>query len=80
MAILSGGMVQVMPLLTCLFSVLAGAFWIASASVKLPSPTQQPWIREGPFSLAVAKQSRWNAMAAWSAAIAAGFQAASIFF
>jgi hypothetical protein len=68
------------PILTCLFSILAGVFWILSASVKLPSPTEQPWKGEGPFSLAVAKQSRWNARAAWSAAIAAGLQAATIFF
>jgi hypothetical protein len=63
--------------LICLFSVLAGAFWIVSASVKLPSPTEQPWKGEGPFSLAVAKQSHWNAKAAWSAAVQLGFKPVS---
>jgi hypothetical protein len=68
------------PALEGLCSFLAGVFWIVSASVKLPSPFEQPWKGEGPFSLAVAKQSRWNAMAAWSAAIAAGLHAVTIFF
>jgi hypothetical protein len=66
--------------LSCFFSILARAFWIVSASVKLPSPTEQPWKGEGPFSGAVAKQCRWNARAAWSAAIAAGLQAGLTFF
>jgi hypothetical protein len=76
---LSRGIAEAISVLICLFSILAGVFWIMSASVKLPSPMEQPWIGEGPFSLAVAKQSRWNARAAWSAAIAAGLQAANIF-
>jgi hypothetical protein len=80
MAMVSRGMMPVIPVLTCLFSFFAGVFWIVSASVNLPSPTEQPWKGEGTFSLAVAKQSRWNARAAWSAAIAALLQAATIFF
>jgi hypothetical protein len=76
----SRGIIQVIPGLTCLFSVLAGAFRIMSASVRLPSPMEQPWAGEGPFSLVVAKQSRWNARAAWGAAVSALLQATTFFF
>jgi hypothetical protein len=54
-AMLSRGITEAISVLICLFSILAGVFWIMSASVKLPSPMEQPWIGEGPFSLAVAK-------------------------
>jgi hypothetical protein len=60
--------------LTCIFSALAAYFWIRSASVKLPSPTSQPWKGEGPFSTAVMTQTTRNAQAAWCATAAAGCQ------
>jgi hypothetical protein len=61
--------------MACVFSTLAALFWIKTASVKLPSPMNEQWGGGGPFSTAVATQTRWNARAAWCAAGAAAFQA-----
>jgi hypothetical protein len=63
----------------CFMSVLAGIFWVKSATVKLPSVTTTQWDGGGAFPTALAKQCKWNAYAAWSAASAALFQVLSFF-
>jgi hypothetical protein len=68
---------DVLQAIVCVMSVLAGTFWVKSAMVKLPSATTTQWDGGGAFPAALAEQCRWNACAAWSAAIAALFQALS---
>jgi hypothetical protein len=55
-------------------SFAAGGFWVKSASVRLPSVATTHWDGGGAFPAALAEQCRWNAYAAWSAAVAALFQ------
>ncbi len=63
--------------IVCVMSVLAGIFWVKSATVKLPSVTSTQYDGGGAFPAALAKQGKWNAYAAWCAAIAALFQVLS---
>ena len=57
-------------------SMVAGICWVKSAIVKVPNMTENTtWEGKGAFPDALAEQSRWNARAAWAAAVAAAFQA-----
>ena len=57
-------------------SLVAGICWVKSATVKIPNMTENTtWGGRGAFPDALAEQSRWNARAAWAAALAAVFQA-----
>jgi hypothetical protein len=56
-------------------SMVAGICWVKSATVKIPNMTENlTWEGKGAFPDALAEQSRWNARAAWAAAVAAAFQ------
>jgi hypothetical protein len=68
---------DILQAIVCVMSVLAGIFWVKSAMVKLPSVTTTQWDGGGAFPAALAEQCKWNACAAWSAAIAALFQVLS---
>ncbi len=61
-----------------LFALAAAASWFRSATIRLPPTGQEPWKGTGPFHAALVKQSRWNAVAAICAALAAIFQVISL--
>ena len=60
------------------FALAAAAFWFWSGTIKLPPTGTEPWKGTGPFHAALVKQSRWNAVAAICAALAAIFQVISL--
>ena len=68
---------DILQAIVCVMSVLAGIFWVKSATVKPPSVTSTQYDGGGAFPAALAKQGMWNAYAAWCAAIAALFQVLS---
>jgi hypothetical protein len=63
-------------------SFMAAAFaahlWFRASKITLPPSTSDSWDGKGPFSDALAKQSRMNSHAALAAAFAAFFQALSM--
>ena len=65
---------NILQALVAIASFAAGGFWVRSASVKLPSVTTTQHDGGGAFPATLAEQCRWNAYAAWSAAVAALFQ------
>lgn len=54
--------------------------WGVASRVPLPPSTSNSWEGVGPFTDALKRQSRLNSHAAFSAGLAALFQALSMFF
>ena len=69
----------VLQYLAILLAIAAAISWLRSASVYLPPTGVEPWKGTGPFHAALVKQSKWNAIAATSAATAAILQAILLF-
>jgi hypothetical protein len=57
---------------------LAAHLWFRASKINLPPSTSDDWDGKGPFSDALAKQSRMNSHAALAATFAALFQALSM--
>jgi len=55
---------DILQAIVCVMSVLAGIFWVKSATVKPPSVTSTQYDGGGAFPAALAKQGMWNAYAA----------------
>lgn len=59
----------------CMFSILAAALWVRSATVRIPNIMENTtWAGMGAFPDALKAQAKWNSAAAWSAAVAALLQ------
>jgi hypothetical protein len=79
-------------LLTIIFAILSGVFWIRAATAKVLAQSEQVGVGYGgnpvnvkdhrgnvlDFLATYALQSKWNGWAAWMSALAAGFGAASL--
>jgi hypothetical protein len=64
--------------LTILAAAGSAVLWIAASRVRIPGLLNDNLVGEGPFSAALKRQSKLNAYAAISAAIASGLQAATL--
>ena len=70
---------EIMEALVAFFSLLAAAFWMRSAAVKLPNMTENTtWAGTGEFPEALKRQAKWNRLAASFAALAALSQVVEI--
>lgn len=72
---LSCGSISILQWVSAGFALLAALFWFASTFVKFPPLT---WEETGKLHERLRRQSKWNALAAFSAAMAAIIQAIPI--
>ena len=64
--------------LSFLMAAFSAHQWFIASRIKIPSATEDSWDGKGPFSDALARQSRLNARAAYIASLAAVFQAFAV--
>jgi hypothetical protein len=65
---------ELLYILSFVAAITSAYFWIRAARVPIPPYTGEGWREEAPFADALARQSRFNAVAANVAAITALLQ------